>query len=460
MKPAPFDYCRPSTVDEAVEALGSNESARVLAGGQSLIPAMNFRLTDVSLLVDIGQVEGLDRVSVEAGGVTVGAAATQSRVLADDDAAGVVPRPAGRAAPCGTPPDPQPGHGLRQPRPRRPRPRSCPPSRSRPARRSPSPGRQDPAGSRRPTSSWGPFWTALDDGELVTEVRFPAPPAGSVTVVDEISRRAGDFAVAGLIAVIDTGGGAVRSARLVCFGVGGSPTRLESAETAISGWTGADGTGAIADAVLADTADAFDDIHATSWYRREAVAALVVRAARTALGAREARMTINEPISEVDVEVTINGRPHRHRVPARLLLSDYIRDTVGLTGTHLGCEHGYCGACTIIVDGDAVRSCLMLAVQADGCEVRTVEDLAPAGSDALSPMQQAFHDNHALQCGFCTAGFLMTLESVDPDQWREPERMVELLSGNLCRCTGYQNIVAAVSQAWSAYDGSGGPDDG
>ena len=171
-------------------------------------------------------------------------------------------------------------------------------------------------------------------------------------------------------------------------------------------------------------------------------------------------MTIREPISEVDVEVTINGQPQRHRVPARLLLSDYIRDTVGLTGTHVGCEHGYCGACTVIVDGDAMRSCLMLAAQADGCEVRTVEDLAPAGSDALSPMQQAFHDNHALQCGFCTAGFLMTLESVDPDQWREPERMVELLSGNLCRCTGYQNIVAAVTEAWSAYDGTGGLSDG
>ena len=172
------------------------------------------------------------------------------------------------------------------------------------------------------------------------------------------------------------------------------------------------------------------------------------------------RTTISEPTSEVDVAVTINGRPYRHRLPARLLLSDYIRDTVGLTGTHLGCEHGYCGACTVIVDGDAVRSCLMLAVQADGAKVRTVEDLAPEASGELSPMQQAFHDNHALQCGFCTAGFLMTLESVDPAEWSEPERMVELLSGNLCRCTGYQNIVAAVTEAWGAYHGDGGSRDG
>ena len=170
-------------------------------------------------------------------------------------------------------------------------------------------------------------------------------------------------------------------------------------------------------------------------------------------------MTIIESLSEVGVEVTINGQSRRHRVPARLLLSDYIRDVVGLTGTHVGCEHGYCGACTVIVEGDAVRSCLMLAVQADGAEVRTVEDLAPSGTDSLSPMQQAFHDNHALQCGFCTAGFLMTLESVDPDEWREPERTIELLSGNLCRCTGYQNIVTAVQKAWGAYHGGGGADD-
>ena len=161
-------------------------------------------------------------------------------------------------------------------------------------------------------------------------------------------------------------------------------------------------------------------------------------------------MTILEPVSEVDVEVTVNGRSRRHRVAARLLLSDYIRDTVGLTGTHLGCEHGYCGACTVIVDGDAVRSCLMLAVQADGSEIRTVEDLAPAGPGSLSPMQRSFHDNHALQCGFCTAGILMTLESVDPGDWNEPERITELLSGNLCRCTGYQNIADAVAQAWTS----------
>lgn len=165
-----------------------------------------------------------------------------------------------------------------------------------------------------------------------------------------------------------------------------------------------------------------------------------------------ARAAIAQPASEVEVALTINGETHRHRVPARLLLSDFIRDVVGLTGTHLGCEHGYCGACTIIVDDEAVRSCLMLAVQADSAEIRTVEGLGSdeAASKGLSVMQQAFHENNALQCGFCTAGFLMTLESVKPEDWQEQDKLVELLSGNLCRCTGYQNIVAAVQSAWDA----------
>ena len=149
---------------------------------------------------------------------------------------------------------------------------------------------------------------------------------------------------------------------------------------------------------------------------------------------------------EVDLTVTINGVEMSRRVPARLLLSDFIRDEAGLTGTHVGCEHGYCGACTVIIDGAAVRSCSTLAVQADGSAVRTVEDLADGGE--LTPMQQAFHENHAMQCGFCTAGFLMTLESVDPGDYQTPEEVVELLSGNLCRCTGYQNIVKAVCSAW------------
>ena len=287
MKPAPFDYCRPATVAEAVEALSSVETSRVLAGGQSLIPAMNFRLTDVSLLVDIGRVVDLQGVDTDETGVTVGAAATQSRVLDDDDAARAVPglraalRHVGHlqirnhGTVCGSIAHADPAAEL-------------------PALAVATGaviGIAGPDGHRRVAASdffLGPFWTALEDAEIVTEVRFPSTPASSVTVVDEIARRAGDFAVAGLVALIDVDGGAVRSARLVGFGIGGVPTRLASAEAAIAGWASDHPDGGLMEAAVQDTTDAFDDIHATAWYRREAVAALLVRAARRALSNGEA----------------------------------------------------------------------------------------------------------------------------------------------------------------------------
>jgi aerobic carbon-monoxide dehydrogenase small subunit len=146
------------------------------------------------------------------------------------------------------------------------------------------------------------------------------------------------------------------------------------------------------------------------------------------------------------ISVTVNGEAHTATVEPRLLLADLLREVLGLRGTHLGCEHGVCGACTILLDGEPVRSCLVLAVQADGREVTTVEGLA--GAEGLHPLQEAFREHHALQCGFCTPGFLLTalyLIDGDPDlDERDEKDLREALSGNLCRCTGYQNIVDAV----------------
>jgi carbon-monoxide dehydrogenase small subunit len=146
------------------------------------------------------------------------------------------------------------------------------------------------------------------------------------------------------------------------------------------------------------------------------------------------------------VRCTVNGQAVEREVDVRRTLADFLREDLGLTGTHLGCEHGACGACTVLVDGRSVRSCLMFAVQVQGAEVTTVEGLGSEG--ALHPLQQAFWDHHGLQCGFCTPGFLMAAAELlehnpDPD---EPA-VREALSGNLCRCTGYQNIVAAVLAA-------------
>jgi len=149
---------------------------------------------------------------------------------------------------------------------------------------------------------------------------------------------------------------------------------------------------------------------------------------------------------KLDLTLTVNGRDHAVRVEPRKTLVDTIREDCGLTGTHIGCEHGVCGACTVILDGEAVRSCLMFAVQANGRSIRTVEGLAKG--DTLHPLQRAFMAHHGLQCGFCTPGFLMLVTNAlerDPDVG--DEELLELLSSNLCRCTGYQNIVKAVKAA-------------
>jgi carbon-monoxide dehydrogenase small subunit len=147
-----------------------------------------------------------------------------------------------------------------------------------------------------------------------------------------------------------------------------------------------------------------------------------------------------------DVQLTVNGVGHQARVPARRLLSDFLRHDLRLTGTHVGCEHGVCGACTVLLDGAPVRSCLLLAVTVSGHEVTTVEGLG--GTEDMHPVQQAFRECHGLQCGFCTPGFLTTVASyIEDNPSPTEEEAREAISGNLCRCTGYQNIVASVLRA-------------
>jgi carbon-monoxide dehydrogenase small subunit len=146
------------------------------------------------------------------------------------------------------------------------------------------------------------------------------------------------------------------------------------------------------------------------------------------------------------ITVTVNGAAHERAIEPRLLLTDFLRHTLGLTGTHVGCEHGVCGACTVFVDGDSVRACLMLAVQADGCRVETVEGLGVLGK--MNDLQEAFHEHHALQCGFCTPGMLITAtDLIKKYPLATDDDIRHGLSGNLCRCTGYDPIVAAIRAA-------------
>ncbi len=150
---------------------------------------------------------------------------------------------------------------------------------------------------------------------------------------------------------------------------------------------------------------------------------------------------------QLDLSLSVNGIPYRIRVPSRRLLSDVLRHDLRLTGTHVGCEHGVCGACTVLLDGEPVRSCLLLAAGAEGHEITTVEGLGPSDG-GLSAVQQAFRESHALQCGFCTPGFLTTVTAFLAEvPHPTPEQAREAIAGNLCRCTGYQNIVSAVLRA-------------
>lgn len=162
--------------------------------------------------------------------------------------------------------------------------------------------------------------------------------------------------------------------------------------------------------------------------------------------AKDGARALETPVSEVEIQLTVNGGAVQARVPVRRLLADFLREDLRLTGTHVGCEQGVCGACTILVDGAPTRSCIVLASQVDGAEIQTIEGVAP--TDGLSSLQQAFKDNHGLQCGFCTPGIIMTLSGVDPADYSDEDGLREVLSGNLCRCTGYESILRSVRSAW------------
>jgi len=175
----------------------------------------------------------------------------------------------------------------------------------------------------------------------------------------------------------------------------------------------------------------------------------------TSIDSDTARLGLPEP--NVVVTTKVNGSPVTEQVPARLSAADFLRHRLGLTGTHVGCEQGVCGMCTILVDGEAVKSCLMLAAQLDGRRVQTVESLAAEGP--LSPLQERFRDEHALQCGFCTPAFLMTATALAADgRARTRDQIREELAGVLCRCTGYEFIVNAVEAHLAAGEGIGADD--
>ena len=268
--------------------------------------------------------------------------------------------------------------------------------------------------------------TARGADELIVAVRFPVIE-GKGVAFEEVARRHGDFAMIAVAAIADSRGAAQ-------VGVGGMAGRpmvrailTADAVRAIDAW--------------AEELEGYEDLHATAAMRRDIFRNLAPRVIEEARPMR--RLKRDE---KVRVALTLNGRKLSAEAEPRMLLTDFIRHALGATGTHVGCEHGVCGSCTVLIDGVAQRSCLTLAVQAEGRDVRTVESLA-AADGTLNALQAAFRNNHALQCGFCTPGILMSFTDFLARNPHPTEGEIrEVLSGHLCRCTGYANIVAAIKE--------------
>ncbi|WP_338033613.1 FAD binding domain-containing protein [Intrasporangium chromatireducens] len=483
MKPAPFVHHSPDSVEAAVAVLTEvGHDGKVLAGGQSLIPMLNMRLASPAHLVDINAIAGLDQVEVSDEWVRVGALVRHAALERDQDAYAALPllrqallnvaHPAirNRGTTVGSIAHADAAGEM-------------------PTVLALCDGVVEvagPSGSRE--VPWGEFFlgpleTSLDESELSVGVRFRRFGPGMRTAFLESARRHGDYALAGVgVAVTLDEGGTVSGAKVGFVSVTDVPAVLDVSD-AVSGVEVADG-GAFGRR-LDDVAERVrnfvepeSDIHASADYRRMLVTELTRRALIQAVadsGAHEpppARGSNSwfltersgAPVSSPPntafgesgrVTVRVNGKERSATVEPRRLLSDFLRHDLRLTGTHVGCEHGVCGACTVLVDGQPMRSCLMFAVSAQGHEVTTVEGLcdAPDARDRedgtrMNSVQQAFTECHGLQCGFCTPGFLTTISAfLDENPKPTEDEAREAISGNLCRCTGYQNIVKSVLRA-------------
>ena len=478
MKPPSFRYERPAMLAEALALLAEHgDDARPLAGGQSLVPMLNLRLAAPAVVVDLNALPGLDHVATGDGRLTVGAL-TRQRVLELSPA----------TAALGALADGLPLVGHVATRNRGTVGGSI--AHADPAAELPlallalsgSVVVDGPAGRREiPADDLfaGFLTTTLQPGELVVEVRFPAPRRGQGSALLEVAQRHGDFPLAAVAtSVLLADDGRVVDARIAAGAIADRPLLLTAAADALIAGASPEDAGQLA----ADEVDPVGSLHAPADYQRHLVGVLAARAVTRAAARGPTGSAAESPgvlgtdwsrkppqsvprtskrggTAPAAGSCTVNGRAASlDGVPDRRLLSDFLRHDLGLRGTHVGCEHGVCGACTIRLDGVAVRSCLLLTRQAAGAEITTVEGLA-ADDDArtLHPLQEAFGRHYALQCGFCTAGILMAaaerLDQVTAAGLGPPDEdeIRRLLSGHLCRCTGYEPIVAAIRDGWELH---------
>ena len=471
MKPAAFAYSRPSGIEEACALLAADDGARLIAGGQTLVPLMAMRLARPTRLVDIARVPGLAFVREEADAIAIGATTTQRAAESDPLVRAKLPLLA-RALPFI-------GHAATRARGTIGGSLANGDSAAEIALVAVTLGatlvyREGERGGESPAADFfvGPMVTTLPTTAVLTAARFPVWRERVGVGFQEISSRRSDFAFASAAAqvALNPDGTCAR----IAIGVGAAaetPLRLGAAEQALVGTRLAPEAirTAVGEALAGITPMA--DLHASAEYRRRVATSLPIRAVADAYENAKAqpigwversethRDAPRDVVGFADAQPTlrVNGQIHRVDVEPRMTLLDGLRDKLGLVGAHAGCEHGVCGACTVLIDGVAVRSCLMFAVQADGYAITTIEGLTPAPGE-LSVLQDAFCETHGLQCGYCTPAMILAAHALlagNPSPTRD--EIVEAISGNICRCTGYAQIVEAVALAAERLRGANRP---
>ena len=418
----------------------------MLAGGQSLIPLMNFRLAKPGYLIDLRNVAGLSGIRREGDILVIGAMTRMSELERSPEVAVAAPLLAeavGLIAHTPVRNSGTVGGSLAH----------ADPAAELPAVALASDAEllaAGPAGARRiPAAEFltGPFSTALAPDEILTEVRLPVWPGGHAFV--EFSRIHANFAVVGVAALVELDGDRIRRAALALTGVAPTAIRATAAERVLAGADAADAATAAAAEAAGAAVEGLapaGDLHASPQTRIALARTYLRRGDRAGHIARTKREVSTLAPTTCTISLTVNGRPHVAEVEPRRLLVDFLREDLGLPGTHIGCEHGVCGTCTVLLNGASIRSCITFAVQADGAEISTVEGLARGGE--FHPLQDEFSEKQGLQCGYCTPGMLMRAceiiaENPDPT----PAEVRSAIASNLCRCTGYQFITEAVIAA-------------
>jgi CO/xanthine dehydrogenase FAD-binding subunit/aerobic-type carbon monoxide dehydrogenase small subunit (CoxS/CutS family) len=448
MKPPRLSYVRPATVDEALELISAK--ARPLAGGQSLMPLLNLRRARPAVVIDLCAIEDLQRTYVaDDGALVIGAMVTMAEIERDSALRDAVPLLARALALVGNPQVRARGTiggsvAHRDP--------VSEVSTALVALQATAGVRSAHGECRRPVAS-----LALAEDELLVDIRIPRCLLARPGAFHEVAPRFAARALAVAAAVLERADdGSPGLAHVAVGGLADAPVELEGLDRLQGGRVSESRAQEIVRAAV-ERVIAIDDPRADERYRREATTALATRAlmevandrapappgSRTfSLRGRAARQPFRRLEGPDLIRITVNGDVVEVPVEPRALLSDVLRERLGLYATHVGCEHGVCGACNVLLDGEAVRSCLMLAVQAEGRTIETLEGLRSSGE--VQDLIEAFVEGHALQCGYCTPGFVVTLAHL---RSLGAPVTAEALVGNLCRCTGYRPILAVAGAA-------------